>query len=124
MPLDPKLVLTLAKLGVDVVKLGTGTIDRINAVLSQKYRFERPRKFPRLGFSTFSRVRHATIGGRQYVLERGRLRGRYWRIREKTHPFVTAYFVWDQYETECEALEHWEGFAALLRARSELGGNS
>ena len=62
-------------------------------------------------------MRSETIGARSFVLEKGRLKGWYYRIRERRHAFTTWYFVWDRFNSEEEALKQWEGFVALLQAR-------
>jgi hypothetical protein len=122
--MDPRIIIALAKLGLDAGRLGKDLADRVDKLLRDKYRFDRPRKFPRLGFGMFKEVRTATLGGHQYVLERGRFVGRVWRIREKMHPLVTAFFVWDTYESESSAIEQWESFIALVEARHALASGA
>ena len=106
-------------LGVKVSVPMDKLLEMANKTLAEKYNFSRPKKFPRLGFATFESVDTKTVGARQFVLEKGIFRGKYWRIREKVHPFSTHYFVWDTFE-ESQALELWVGFVSLVEAKTIL----
>jgi hypothetical protein len=67
-----------------------------------------------VGFKT---LRSATIGPRSFALQRGRLRGWFYRIVERRNIWTTWYFMWSMFETEANAVAQWDGFVALLTAR-------
>lgn len=119
--LHPAVIERLVKLGISTSREVREAARLVDTVLQEKYRFDRPRWFFGLNAAPmFRSIRRETVGARQFVLERGRLVGRFYRIRERRGIFPLTYFSWGTYDSEDEALDHWEGFVALMKAKEAL----
>jgi len=66
---------------------------------------------------TFNELRFEVVGTRSFVLEVGMFRGGWYRIRERKNIYPMLYFVWADCSNERQAIDHWEGFIALAKAK-------
>ena len=117
--MNPALAPLLVKLGISAAASLPEIVQKVNRRLEEFYKFSSPYTVPwpmlNVGFET---LRTETVGARSFSLQKGRLKGWFYRIVERRNIWTTWYFVWSQFETEADAVAQWEGFIDLLTARA------
>ncbi len=94
-------------------------LSKISQTLEDQYNYSDPHvawwliSYP----LTFNELRFEVVGTRSFVLEIGMFRGGWYRIRERKNIYPMLYFVWADCSNEQQAIDHWEGFIALAKAK-------
>lgn len=94
-------------------------LSKISQKLEDQYKYSDPHvawwliSYP----LTFNELRFEVVGTRSFVLEMGMFRGGWYRIRERKNIYPMHYFVWADCSNEQQAIDHWEGFIALAKAK-------
>ena len=120
--MNPLMIKTLIKFGIKVtnqlLENLPDLLSEINETLDKQYNYKSPHTALLFNFPLgFKEVRSEVIGSRSFVLEIGKKRKRFYRIRERKNLFPMRYYVWAECTSEQQAITHWEGFVALIEAQ-------
>ena len=119
--LTAKQIADLGRMGIDASKELRAVASQVQRHLDELYRFNKPRTVTLFDGRIFFRtVKLGQVGPRQFVLEEGIFKRKFYRIRERRGLFPLHYFVWTHYDNREEALMHFENFLVLLEAREAL----